>query len=104
MVPRTRRRGHATVSDDRMVIGPPQVAPTAFVHSRASVCRSIIGAGALLVEGVVIPPGALVLGVPGKVVRPTTDEQRAGIARSAMNYQRLADAHSDGTVRYHRDL
>jgi carbonic anhydrase/acetyltransferase-like protein (isoleucine patch superfamily) len=30
---------------------------------------SVIGAGAVLTEGMVVPPGSLVLGVPGKVVR-----------------------------------
>ena len=174
------------MTDDTGVIGPPAVAPTAFVHPRASVCGlvqladgvsvwagavlrgdtaaitigsgtniqdltmvhvdagvpttvgagvtvghrailhgcriedgvligmgaillnrchigrgSIIGAGALVPEGMVVPPDSLVLGVPGRVVRPTTDEERARIARSAPHYQRLAEAHRSGRVMYH---
>lgn len=62
---------------------------------------SIIGAGALVSEGVVIPPNSLVLGVPGKVVRQTTEAERARIAASALHYQQQAAAHRDGVVRYH---
>jgi len=48
----------------------------AIVLNRAVIGRNcLIGAGALVPEGKSIPDGSLVLGVPGKVVRPlTTDE------------------------------
>jgi carbonic anhydrase/acetyltransferase-like protein (isoleucine patch superfamily) len=62
---------------------------------------SIIGAGALIPEGVQIPPNSLVLGMPGKVVRDTTPEERERIIRSAEGYQRLAQAHAEGRVIYH---
>jgi carbonic anhydrase/acetyltransferase-like protein (isoleucine patch superfamily) len=38
---------------------------------------SIIGAGALVTEGREVPPGSVVLGSPGKVVRPVADADRA---------------------------
>ena len=38
---------------------------------------SLIGAGAVVTEGARIPPGSVVLGVPGRVVKETTEEQRA---------------------------
>lgn len=63
---------------------------------------SIVGAGALVAEGVVVPPNSLVLGMPAKVVRQTTDAERAKIAQSALHYQRQAAAHRDGVVLYHR--
>jgi carbonic anhydrase/acetyltransferase-like protein (isoleucine patch superfamily) len=62
---------------------------------------SIIGAGALITEGVVVPPNSLVLGAPGRVVRETTEEERARTRRSCETYQRLAGEHRDGVVRYH---
>lgn len=62
---------------------------------------SIVGAGALVAEGVVIPPNSLVLGVPGKVVRATSEVEREKTARSVTTYRRLARAHRDGDVRYH---
>ena len=36
---------------------------------------SLIGAGSLLTYGTVIPPGSLVMGSPGKVVRPVKDKE-----------------------------
>jgi carbonic anhydrase/acetyltransferase-like protein (isoleucine patch superfamily) len=45
----------------------------------------LIGAGALVPEGKVIPPGSLVLGMPGKVVRPLTADE--------IGHNRLAAAH-----------
>jgi carbonic anhydrase/acetyltransferase-like protein (isoleucine patch superfamily) len=62
---------------------------------------SIIGAGALVAERVVIPPNSLVLGVPGKVVRGTTEAERARIRQSGATYRRLAGEHRTGQVRYH---
>jgi len=47
---------------------------------------SIIAAGALVAEGVIIPPRSLVAGVPGKVRRPTTDDDLALIHQYAENY------------------
>ena len=53
----------------------------------------IIGAGALVPEGMVIPAGSLVIGVPGKVVRPVSAEQAAGIKANEEEYLQLAEAH-----------
>ncbi len=47
---------------------------------------SIIGAGAVVTENAVIPPNSLVVGVPGKVIRETTEQQREHILRNALNY------------------
>ena len=46
----------------------------------------IIAAGTLVPEGMEIPPGSLVMGVPGKVRRPITGEEREGLRRYAANY------------------
>ncbi len=48
---------------------------------------SLIGAGALVTEGKVIPPGSLVMGSPARVVKETTEAQRARIALSAAHYR-----------------
>ncbi|MEO9037135.1 MAG: gamma carbonic anhydrase family protein [Gemmatimonadaceae bacterium] len=50
---------------------------------------SIIGAGAVCTEGMVIPPNSLVLGVPGKVVRQTTTEERERIQHTVNAYLEL---------------
>jgi carbonic anhydrase/acetyltransferase-like protein (isoleucine patch superfamily) len=50
----------------------------------------LIGACALVTEGKEIPDGSLVMGVPAKVVRPLTEDQIAGLLRSAEGYRRNA--------------
>jgi carbonic anhydrase/acetyltransferase-like protein (isoleucine patch superfamily) len=46
----------------------------------------IIGAHALVPEGKEIPEGSLVMGVPAKVVRPLTPEERTKLEASAAHY------------------
>lgn len=49
---------------------------------------SIVGARALVPEGMQVPPGSLVLGVPG-TIRPLRPEQQARIGRPAAHYLAL---------------
>lgn len=53
----------------------------------------IIGAGALLTPGTKVPPGSLVVGSPGKVKRPITEEERQFLLLSAQHYVQLAAEH-----------
>jgi carbonic anhydrase/acetyltransferase-like protein (isoleucine patch superfamily) len=48
--------------------------------------ESIVAAGSLVPEGMVIPPRSLVMGVPAKFRRQVTEEERAGLRQSAQNY------------------
>ena len=48
-----------------------------------------------MLEGTVVPPGSLVAGVPAKVRRALTDEERAGILRNASTYLDLASQHAE---------
>jgi carbonic anhydrase/acetyltransferase-like protein (isoleucine patch superfamily) len=48
----------------------------------------IIGAQALVPMNAVIPDGSLVVGVPAKVLRPISEEQRQSIIDSALSYQK----------------
>lgn len=48
--------------------------------------ESIVAAGALVPEGMVIPPRSLVMGTPAKFRRQLTDEEREGLRLSAANY------------------
>lgn len=56
--------------------------------------NSLIGAGALVTERKEIPPGSLVMGMPGKVVRALTPEEiernRASAAHYIANWKRFA--------------
>ena len=47
---------------------------------------SLVAAGAVVLEGTVVPPGSLVAGVPAKVRRELTDDERAGIRHNAAAY------------------
>lgn len=57
---------------------------------------SIIGAGAVCPEGMEIPANSLVLGVPGRVVRQTTDAERARIRHTVESYLALQQLHREG--------
>jgi carbonic anhydrase/acetyltransferase-like protein (isoleucine patch superfamily) len=48
--------------------------------------QSLIGAKALVTQGMKIPPGSLVLGAPAKVVRQLTAKERAGLKHWATKY------------------
>lgn len=63
----------------------------AVVLNRAKIGRNcLIGANALITEGKEIPDNSLVMGAPGKVVRQLTEEEIAGLARSAAHYRENA--------------
>lgn len=47
----------------------------------------LVGANALIRENMIVPDGSLVLGSPGKIVRPLTLEQQAGLLISSQHYQ-----------------
>jgi carbonic anhydrase/acetyltransferase-like protein (isoleucine patch superfamily) len=81
----------ATVHDDCLIgIG-------AIVLNRVVVgSGSIVGAGAVCTEGMVIPPNSLVVGVPARVRRETTDDERERIARTVQSYLTLQDIHRAG--------
>jgi carbonic anhydrase/acetyltransferase-like protein (isoleucine patch superfamily) len=51
---------------------------------------SIVAAGALVPEGKEFPPDSLIMGVPAKVVREATAQDRAMIAAGAHHYQERA--------------
>ena len=50
----------------------------------------IIGAGAVVAGNMTVPDNALVVGLPGKVLKPTTEEQRAYTIADAKHYVELA--------------
>lgn len=75
---------HGCTIGDNTLIGI-----NAVILNGARIGRNcLIGAGALISEGKEIPDGSLVMGAPGKIVRTLTDEQIAGLTRSAEGYVR----------------
>lgn len=50
----------------------------------------LVGAGALITEGKAFEGGSLIVGVPARVVRPLTGEEKAAIRASAAHYAEKA--------------
>jgi len=73
---------HACQVGDEVLVGMGAVILDGAVIGK----QSIIGAKALVTQGTKIPPGSLVLGAPGKVVRKLTKEERAGLKWWAQKY------------------
>jgi carbonic anhydrase/acetyltransferase-like protein (isoleucine patch superfamily) len=48
--------------------------------------ESVVAAGSLVPEGMKVPPRSLVMGVPAKVRRAVTEEERRNLRRLAENY------------------
>jgi carbonic anhydrase/acetyltransferase-like protein (isoleucine patch superfamily) len=57
---------------------------------------SIVAAGALCPEGMAVPPNSLAIGVPARVIRATTDEERGRIRTTVAAYIDLQQRHRDG--------
>ncbi|WP_372983723.1 hypothetical protein [Microbacterium sp.] len=53
-----------------------------------------MAAGAVVLEGSIIPDGSLVAGVPAKARRSLTEDERRSIIINAEQYQALALRHS----------
>lgn len=84
----------ATVHDDCLI------GMGAIVLNRVVVgSGSIVGAGAVCTEGMIIPPNSLVIGVPAKVRRETTADERARIAGTVAAYLELQQEHRAGRHR-----
>lgn len=81
----------ATVEDDCLI------AIGAIVLNRVVVGRgSLVAAGAVCSEGMVIPPHSLVLGVPARVVRTMDETLRARAAHGVEAYVELSKRHRRG--------
>jgi carbonic anhydrase/acetyltransferase-like protein (isoleucine patch superfamily) len=53
----------------------------------------IIGAGTVVTEGKKIPDNSMVIGIPGKVVREVTEEEKKAIRDNAVRYNSLYKKH-----------
>ncbi len=88
---------HGCIVRDRCLIGMG-----AIVLDNAEIgSDSIIAAGALVTEGTKIPPGSLVMGIPGRVVRLLAPDEIERILKSAENYTGYA---KDYTGKDHPDV
>jgi len=78
---------HGAIVEDDVLIGIG-----AIVLSGARIGHDcIIGAGSLVTGRSVIPPRSMVLGVPGRVVRPLTDDEVHSIRTAAEHYVKYSE-------------
>ena len=81
-----------TVADDVLV----GMGATLLNGSRVG-AWSLVAAGAVVREGFEVPEGSLVAGVPARIVRPLTDEERVKITLNAQVYLTLSQQHARRT-------
>ena len=62
---------------------------------------SVVAAGAVIPEGMHIPPRSLVMGIPGRIVRPVDDALARRIAGTWSHYVEQARAHRAGRFPLH---
>lgn len=84
--------GHLAIVHGAVIEDDVLIAMGAIVLNGARVgSGSIIGAGAVVREGFVVPPNSLVLGVPGRLARETTTQERDRIRHTVESYVKLQD-------------
>jgi carbonic anhydrase/acetyltransferase-like protein (isoleucine patch superfamily) len=87
--------GHSAVLHGCTVEDDCLIGMSATVLNRAVIgAGSLVAAGAVVLEGTVIPPGSLVAGVPAKVRRELSDEEREQVRGNARHYVELSRVHS----------
>ncbi|MCT9929724.1 gamma carbonic anhydrase family protein [Planotetraspora sp. A-T 1434] len=102
--------GEPAILEDRVSLGHRAMVHGAHVEEGALVgigaivlggavvgAGSLIAAGAVVTPGKKVPAGVLVAGVPGKVVRELTDDDRASFANTPGSYLAKARRHRAAT-------
>lgn len=89
--------GHSVVLHGCTIEDESLIGIGAVVLNGARIGRgSVIAAGALVPEGMEIPPGSLAMGVPAKVRREVTAEERERFRANADHYIELAEQYLEG--------
>jgi carbonic anhydrase/acetyltransferase-like protein (isoleucine patch superfamily) len=73
---------HGATIEDRCLIGMGSIIMDDVVVGEGS----IVGAGAVVPPNMIIPPRSLVVGLPAKIIRQTTDEELEMIVERAQHY------------------
>jgi carbonic anhydrase/acetyltransferase-like protein (isoleucine patch superfamily) len=81
---------HGCTIEDDVLVG---MGATVLNGARVG-AGSLVGANALVPEGAQIPPGSLVVGVPAKVRRELTEEERRHVRANADAYVELTRSHA----------
>jgi carbonic anhydrase/acetyltransferase-like protein (isoleucine patch superfamily) len=83
--------GHAAVVHGRRIGARSLIGMRASVLSRSEIGpECIIAAGALIPEGMIVPPRSVVMGIPGKIIRTVRDEEVVHTRQTCQRYRDLA--------------
>jgi carbonic anhydrase/acetyltransferase-like protein (isoleucine patch superfamily) len=83
--------GHGAILHGCKIESDCLISMGAIVLDGATIGKgSIVAAGAVVPPGTVVPPNSLVMGVPGKVVREVSLDDRDKVDRGWQNYLRYA--------------
>jgi carbonic anhydrase/acetyltransferase-like protein (isoleucine patch superfamily) len=86
--------GHRAIVHGCTVADDVLIGMGAIVMNHAVIGEhSMVGAGALVPEGTIVPAGSLLVGIPGRVVRQTTTDERTAIRASATHYVAMIIRH-----------
>lgn len=89
--------GHRAVVHCRRVGSKTLIGIGSIVLDDAEIGEDcIVGAGALVPPGMIVPSGRVLFGVPARVIRTVTDQDRDYIRFVVENYQRLNRLHAAG--------
>lgn len=87
--------GHGAVVHGRSVGDGTLIGIHATVLGQSVIGRGcLIAAGALVPPGMEVPDGMVVMGVPGRIVRPVTEEEKKYLQWLAPHYVELARLHA----------
>ncbi|MCG8367252.1 MAG: gamma carbonic anhydrase family protein [Pseudanabaenales cyanobacterium] len=97
--------GQQTVLEDYVTIGHRAVIHSAYIEQGSLIgigaivlngvrvgAGSIVGAGSVVTKDV--PPRSLVMGIPGKIFRPLTEAETVELIEHAKHYEQLALVHA----------
>src|SRR5271166_6683878 len=88
--------GHGAVVHGCTVEDESLIGIGAVILNGAKIGRgSVIAAGSVVPEGMQIPPGSMVMGIPAKVKRELTTEERERFHHNASRYVALAKIYGD---------
>lgn len=97
--------GHSAVVHGCTVEDESLIGIGAVILNGARVGRgSVIAAGAVVPEGMQIPPGSMVMGIPAKVKRELTDDERERFRQNAQRYVELAKVYREAPSEGHFDF
>jgi carbonic anhydrase/acetyltransferase-like protein (isoleucine patch superfamily) len=85
---------HACTVDDEVLVGMGAI----IIDGAEIGARSIIGANALVTAGMKVPPGSLVVGSPGRVVRQLGLDEQTKIKSWALKYVENAKLHREASA------